>query len=162
MSERRSIVPVSQPLLSRASAVVERALHDTHYLSGALDALRSAVRAPGAEGRAFASMAGDDVEGVVVFGIFGGASGAGRLHFVAVDPDARRAGVARTLVSTVLESLAESHARFVLAELPDDPRELDGARDCLEALGFREESRMDDFYRDGIALAFMRLDLLRD
>ena len=54
-------------------------------MAGALDALQSAVRAPGPEGRALASMTGDDVEGVIVFGIFGGASGAGRLHLVAVE-----------------------------------------------------------------------------
>ena len=161
MRERRLLVPVSQPLLPRASEIVEGALHGTHYQTGALDALQAAVRAPSAEGRAFASMAGDDVEGVVVFGIFGGASGAGRLHFVAVENGARRAGVARALVSAAIESLAESHARFVLAELPDDPRELGGSRELLEALGFREESRVGDFYRDGIALAFMRRDLLR-
>jgi ribosomal protein S18 acetylase RimI-like enzyme len=162
VSERRLIVPVSHPLLPRASDVVERALRDTHYLSGALDTLQSAVRAPGAEGRALASMVGDDVEGVIVFGVFGGASGAGRLHFVAVENRARRAGVARALVSTAIASLAASHARFVLAELPDDPRELGGSREFLEALGFHEESRVDDFYRDGIALAFMRRELLRD
>jgi len=156
---RRSIVPVSHPLLSRASAVVERALRDTHYLDGALDALRSAVRDPDAEGRALASMAGDDVEGVVVFGLFGATSGAGRLHFVAVEHRARRSGVARALVSAAIAALGESRARFVLAELPDDPRALEGSRAFLEALGFHEESRVDDFYRDGIALAFMRREL---
>ena len=159
MRERRLIVAVSQPLLSRALAVAERAFHDTHYLDGALDALRSAVRDPGAEGRALASVVGDDVEGVIVFGIFGGTSGAGRLHFVAVESGFRRDGVARALVSGAIASLEESRARFVLAELPDDPRALGGARAFLEALGFHEESRVDDFYRDGIALAFMRREL---
>jgi ribosomal protein S18 acetylase RimI-like enzyme len=162
VSERRLIVPVSQPLLPRASEIVERAFHGTRYLSGALDALQSAVRAPGPEGQALASMAGDDIEGVIVFGIFGGTSGAGRLHLVAVENRARRAGVARALVSAAIESLAESHARFILAELPEAPRELPGSRDFLEALGFREESRVDDFYRDGIALAFLRRELSRD
>jgi ribosomal protein S18 acetylase RimI-like enzyme len=159
VSERRLIVPVSQSLLPRASDVVRRALRDTHYLSGALDALQSAVRAPGPEVRALARMTGDEVEGVIVFGIFGGASGAGRLHFVVVENRARRSGVARALVSAAIESLGTSRARFVLAELPDDPRELGGARDFLEALGFREESRVDDYFRDGIALAFMRREL---
>jgi ribosomal protein S18 acetylase RimI-like enzyme len=162
VSERRLIVPVSHPLLSRAETVVERALRDTHYVDGALDALRSAIHDPGAEGRALASMAGDDVQGVIVFGIFGGASGAGRLHFVAVADEARRHGVARALVSAAIELLEESRARFVLAELPEDPRELGGSRRFLERLGFHEESRVDDFFRDGIALAFMRRELPRD
>jgi ribosomal protein S18 acetylase RimI-like enzyme len=162
VSERRPIVPVSQPLLPRASAVVARAFHDTHYLTGALDALECAVRAPNAEGRALASVRGDDVLGVIVFGMFGGASGAGRLHFVAVESRAQREGVARALVNAAIKALDAAHARFVLAELPDDPRALDGSRDFLEALGFSEESRIDDFHRDGIALVFMRRELSRD
>jgi ribosomal protein S18 acetylase RimI-like enzyme len=157
--ERRLIVPVSPPLLSRASALVEAALHDTHYLDGALDALRSAVREPRIEARALASVTGDDVAGVTVFGIFGGTSGAGRLHFVVVESRARRNGVARALVSAAIESLRESRARFVLAEMPEDSRELGESRTFLEALGFHEESRVDDFYREGVALAFMRREL---
>ena len=158
MSERL-IVPLSPALLPRAAAVVEHALHDTHYLEGAMDALRSAVLAPGAEERALASMTSDEIEGVVVFGTFAGTSGAGRLHFVVVDTRARRRGVARALVNAAIESLTASGARFVLVELPDDARELTGSRNCLAALGFVEESRVGDFYRDGIALAFMRREL---
>ncbi len=153
------IVPVSPLLLPRAVALVERALDDTHYLAGARDALRAAVQAPGADGRALASMSGDEIEGVIVFGIFGGTSGAGRLQLVVVDSRRRRAGVARALVNAAIESLAAWGARFVLAELPDDPRALAGAGEFLEALGFAEESRVDDFYRDDIALAFMRREL---
>jgi ribosomal protein S18 acetylase RimI-like enzyme len=159
VSARRSIVPVSPSLLPRACALVERALHDTHYLAGALDALRSAANAPGADGRALASMTGDDIDGVAVFGIFGGTSGAGRLHFVTVAPGALRTSAARALVGAAIEALAASGARFVLAELPDDPNELPGAREFLHALGFEEESRVEDFYRDGVALSFLRREL---
>jgi ribosomal protein S18 acetylase RimI-like enzyme len=149
-------------LLPRALAVVEGAFHDSHYLAGVVDALNSAVRAPNVEGRALASVRGDDVHGVIVFGIFGGTSGAGRLHFVAVESRARRDGVARALVNAAIEALRAAHARFVLAELPDDPRVLGGSRNFLEALGFAEESRIDDYYRDGIALVFMRRELSGD
>jgi ribosomal protein S18 acetylase RimI-like enzyme len=158
----RLIVPLSPALLPRAAAVVERALGDTHYLEGAMDALRSAVLAPGAEDQALASMTSDAIDGVVVFGAFAGTSGAGRLHFVVVDTRARREGVARALVNAAIESLTASGARFVLVELPDDARELTGSRNCLAALGFVEESRVGDFYRDGIALAFMRRELSPD
>jgi ribosomal protein S18 acetylase RimI-like enzyme len=161
VSERRSIVPVSPSLLDRACAVVGRALDGTRYLAGALDALRSAVDAPGADGRALASMSGEDIDGVIVFGIFGGTSGAGRLHFVVVERRARRAGVARALVGAALDALRAEGARFVLAELPDDSRALPDARAFLLALGFVQESRVDDFYREGIALSFLRRELGR-
>jgi len=140
--------------------VAQRALHLTPYLTAALDALRSAVGAPGADGRALASVRDGEVEGVVVFGLFGGANGAGRLHFVLVYNEARRSGAARALVDAAIEALAAQHARFVLAELPDDPDALPGAREFLRSLGFAEESRVDDYLRDGIALSFMRRELI--
>ena len=140
---------------------MERVLRDTHYLAGALDALRSAAGAPGAEGSALACLRSDDVEGVIVFGIFAGTSGAGRLHFVVVENRARRGGVARALVTAAIDSLEASGARFALAELPDDAHDLPGSRDLLDALGFHEESRIDDFYRRGVALVFMRRELAR-
>ena len=159
VSERGRIGSVSRSLLPEAALVLERALRGTAYLAGALDALRSAAHAPGADARAFASTTGDRIDGVTVFGIFGGTSGAGRLHLVAVESDARRARRGAALVDAAAAELRNAGARFVLAELPDDPRALPGAREFLEALGFRQESRIDDFYREGIALSFMRREL---
>jgi ribosomal protein S18 acetylase RimI-like enzyme len=158
VGERRSIVPVSRSLLPQARLIVERALHDTAYLDGALDALRAAVIAPGADGRALACVRDDQVDGVIVFGFFGGANGAGRLQLVVVEEGSRRARVARALAEEAFKLLRAEGARFVLAELPEDERALPGARAFLEALAFRVESRVEDFFRDGVALAFMRRD----
>lgn len=159
MSERRLIVPVSPELLSDTLRVVERALGGTRYLASALDALRSTVVSPSADARAFASLLGERVDGVIVFGFFGGASGAGRLQLVVLERDARRAGVGAAMVRAALAALRRDGARFVLAELPDDPHELPGARAFLESCGFAEESRIEDFYRDGLALSFLRMEL---
>jgi ribosomal protein S18 acetylase RimI-like enzyme len=155
----RTIAPVAPALLARASLLVERALHDTRYVEGALEALDAAVRAPGVDGRALASGRDEVPEGVIVFGTFAGASGAGRIHLVAVDAAARRTGVGESLAEAAIAQLRADGARFVLAELPDDPRALPGAQEFLEALGFREESRVEHFFRDGIALSFMRREL---
>jgi ribosomal protein S18 acetylase RimI-like enzyme len=161
--ERRLIVSVSPEQLSGAAIVVERALAGTRYLAGAIDVLRSVVVSPGADARALVALNRERptaaIVGVIVFGFFGGASGAGRLQFVAVERDARRAGIGATLVRAALAAMRVDGARFVLAELPDDTRELPGAREFLESFGFREESRVDDFFRAEIALAFMRLEL---
>lgn len=156
MRERRSIVPVSRSLLPQARLIVERALHDTAYLDGGLDALGAAVDAPGADGRALACVRDERMEGVIVFGFFGGANGAGRLQLVVVDEGSRRARVGRALAEEAFALLRSEGARFVLAELPEDERALQGARAFLEALEFRVESRVEDFFRDGVALAFMR------
>jgi ribosomal protein S18 acetylase RimI-like enzyme len=159
VSARRAIVPVSPSLLPVASHVVEHALAGTPYLSGALDALRSAMTVPAADARALASTRDEHVDGVIVFGFFGGASGAGRLQLTVVDAAARRTGVGAALVREALAALRADGARFVLAELPDDAHALSGAREFLESLGFRQESRVEHFYRDGLALSFMRLEL---
>lgn len=158
MRERRSIVPVSRSLLPQARLIVERALRDTAYLDGALDALRAAVETPGADGRALACVRDERIEGVIVFGFFGGASGAGRVQLAVVDQGSRRAHVARALAEEAFALLRSEGARFVLAELPEDEHALPGARAFLEALGFSQESRVEDFFRDGVALAFMRRD----
>jgi ribosomal protein S18 acetylase RimI-like enzyme len=152
VSARRAIVRVEPSLLPRAARLVERALRDTPYLPGALEALS-------AEGHALASVRGALLEGVIVFGAFAGASGAGRLHFVVVDETVRRTGVARSLAEAAIAQLRDERARFVLAELPDDAHALPAANAFLTSLGFREESRVENFFRDGVALSFMRRDL---
>ena len=159
MSERRQIVPVSPALRSGTSALITRALEGTRYLDGALEALHAAIASPSADARALASTVDARIDGVVVFGCFGGASGAGRLQIVAVERAARRAGVGAALAREALDALRADGARFALAELPDDALGLPDAREFLESLGFVEESRVEDFYRDGLALAFMRLEL---
>ncbi len=158
-SERPSIELISRSQLPRARLVVEHALHGTAYLDGALEALDAAVRAPGADGRALASTHDGEMEGVIVFGFFGGAHGAGRLQLAAVEGGSRCKHVGRALVDAAITLLRAEGARFVLAELPDDERALPGARAFVEALGFRAESRIQDFYRDGIGLSFMRREL---
>jgi ribosomal protein S18 acetylase RimI-like enzyme len=158
VGERTSIVPVSGSFVPRARLIVERALRDTAYLGGALDALRTAVDAPGADGRALACLRDERIEGVIVFGFFAGANGAGRLQLAVVEEGSRRAQVGRMLAEEAFALLRAEGARFVLAELPEDERALPGARAFLEALEFRLESRVEDFFRDGVALTFMRRD----
>ena len=159
MSERRLIAPVTPALLPRATRVVERALHETPYLTSALGTLRSAVSAPSAAGRALATVRDEQLEGVLVFGFFGGTNGAGRLQLAVIEEGARRARAGRTLVDAAIAVMRAEGARFVLAELPEDPRALPGARAFLESMSFREESRVENFYREGVALSFMRRDL---
>jgi len=46
----------------------------------------------------------------------------------------------------------------MLAELPDDPA-IGSVLTLLRDHGFEEEARVPDFYRDGVALTFLRLPL---
>ena len=58
----------------------------------------------------------------------------------------------------VSDSARAFGARYVLAEMPDDPA-LGTVLALLREHGFREEARVPDFYREGVALTFLRLDL---
>ncbi|MEO6210165.1 MAG: hypothetical protein ABIQ10_08590 [Gemmatimonadaceae bacterium] len=156
MSDWRTIVTVSAELLPQASPIIERVLRGTPYLDGALDALRSAVESPGADARAVGTMLHGRLESVIVSGFFGGADGAGRVQLTVIDADVRRMRLGWLLVEDAVSYLEIKGARFVLAELPDDPLALPGAREFLESMSFREESRVENFYRDGIAQLFMR------
>lgn len=158
---RRAIVELDPARLPQAAQLLMRALSLTSYAAQALESLELATRSPGTESRALASGNGDEADGVIVFGAFAGAIGAGRLHLVVVDDASRREGVGRSLVEAAIARLRGEGARFVLAELPDDPHALPHARVFLAALGFREESRVENFFRDGVALAFMRRDVTR-
>jgi ribosomal protein S18 acetylase RimI-like enzyme len=80
------------------------------------------------------------------------------MHAMAVSPDSRRHGLARQLVDTFVADLTARAARLVLVEFPDAP-DLSVGRALLEQCGFREHSRVPDYFRDGIALCFLRLDL---
>ena len=58
----------------------------------------------------------------------------------------------------VCEVGARRRRAFLLAEMPDDPA-LGTVLALLREHGFREEARVPDFYREGVALTFLRLDL---
>jgi hypothetical protein len=52
----------------------------------------------------------------------------------------------------------DAGARYLLAEMPDDPA-LGTVLALLRDHGFEEEARVPDFFREGVALSFLRLNL---
>jgi ribosomal protein S18 acetylase RimI-like enzyme len=101
---------------------------------------------------------GRHVVGVVLYGSTAGAEGAGRLSLLVVDPTARRQGVGGALVQAAVAALRRSGHRFVGVEIPDD-RLHEAIHALLVRCGFRIESTVPDYYRDGIALTILRRDL---
>ena len=140
-----------------AHDLIERAL-PPEYHELPLHHLRLALSAePGDESRGSAAIDGEQLAGFVLYGLVAGAIGTGRIHLVAVDERHRRGGIGRRLVAATLDALFAIGARFVVAELPDDPA-LAAGRLLLTSEGFREEARVDDFVRDGVALLIVRTD----
>jgi GNAT superfamily N-acetyltransferase len=97
---------------------------------------------------------GGAITGFALFGFVAGAAGAGRLRATGVAPLARRRGVGRALVESVVAELRDEGARFVIAELADAP-EMRFVSVLLEACGFAEESRANDLVRDGVAMRYL-------
>jgi ribosomal protein S18 acetylase RimI-like enzyme len=96
--------------------------------------------------------------GFGIYGLVAGAINTGSIECVLVAPRSRRAGVARRILDHALTDLRARRARVVFAELPGDPAFL-RYRALLLAHGFFEETRIDDYYRDGIPQIISRLDL---
>lgn len=135
-----------------------QAMPHAPFAQGAVDSLRAALEAANAEARALVAAVDVRVVGVGVFGGIAGARGAAKLHLIGVAPHAWRRGVGAALALAITHSLRAEGARLLLAELPDDPV-LSAYAAFLRACQFEEEARVPDFYRDGVALTFLRRPL---
>ncbi|HYC52973.1 MAG TPA: GNAT family N-acetyltransferase [Gemmatimonadaceae bacterium] len=93
--------------------------------------------------------------------LFGPVAGADRLwhlgmFLVAPRVDVREIGGA--LLDAVVSFVRDRHARVLMAELPADPV-IGSSLSLLRGKGFKQEARIPDFYRDGVALLFLRMNL---
>jgi ribosomal protein S18 acetylase RimI-like enzyme len=150
-----------RPLTARdapaARALADAVLADAPYddqLRGAIDRVLASRTD---EYRALVAVADTALAGLLVFGETAGARGAGHIYFVAVDASTRRRGIATALAEAACRDLTERGARFVIIEMPDDPR-LAGARLAAEQASFREEGRIADYVSDGMSLLLLRRD----
>jgi ribosomal protein S18 acetylase RimI-like enzyme len=153
-----TVHPLTAPDSSAARALAISVLGDAPYAELLSAALESALAGATDEYEAIVARHGRALVGLAVFGETAGARGAGRIHLVAVDATARRRGIALDLIDAACKRLREQGARLVMIELPADPR-LSIARRLAERAGFREEARMEDYLRDGVALILLRRDL---
>jgi hypothetical protein len=130
----------------------------TPYVDRVIELLDRAARGDDPEARALVIERDGTIGGLVLFGVVAGASGAAKLHALVLDRGVSPDDVGGRLTTAAATAAASSGARLLLAELPDDP-----ALGPLPALllrnGFREEARVPDFFRDGVALWFLRRDL---
>jgi ribosomal protein S18 acetylase RimI-like enzyme len=61
-------------------------------------------------------------------------------------------------MQSLLGAMRDDGARVVVAELPAD-EVIGDALTLLRANGFRQTGRIADYYRDGVALLFLRREL---
>ena len=132
-----------------ARATIVDELRGTPYLARTLEVLDSALRFEDPEYLCLLAAPSDDAapSGLVLFGTVLGARLATKVHGV-VAPDPR---VQLVLLDAVRETCVRSGERLVVCELPHDAP-FDVASVALLASGYREEGRIEDFVRDGVAL----------
>ena len=135
-----------------ARSVVAGQFRGTPYLPRMTEVLDSALRFEDPEylGLLAEPSEGDVPTGLVLFGTVLGARLATKVHTV-VAPDPR---VQLALLDAVRETCIRSGERLVVCELPHDPP-FDVTGVALVASGYREEGRIDDFVRDGVALRLL-------
>lgn len=141
-----------------ARALVYAALGVTPYVDRVVELLDQAARGADPEARALVIERDGTIAGLVIFGLVAGASGAARLHALVLDRGVTADDVGGRLTSAAAAAAAAAGARLLVAEVPDDPA-IGQVPAVLLRNGFREEARVPDFFRDGVALTFLRRDL---
>jgi ribosomal protein S18 acetylase RimI-like enzyme len=99
-----------------------------------------------------------EIVGFGVYGIVAGTVGTGMIHAILVAPRSRRAGIGLRILEYAVADLASRRIRVIFAEMPADPY-LVRYRALLLSFGFFEETRIEDYYRDGIPQIISRKDL---
>ena len=153
MSVSTIVVRPLMPEDARAAqdAIVQQ-FRGTPYLSRVLEVLDDALRFEDPEFLCLLAAPGesDPPSGLVLFGTVLGARLVTKVHAV-VSPDPR---VQLALIDAVRETCMRSGERLVVCELPHDAP-FDVTSVALIASGYREEGRIDDFVRDGVALRLL-------
>lgn len=134
------------------------ALGVTPYIDRALEVLDLAERGQDPEHRALVIARDGTVAGLVLFGTIAGSVGGARLHTAALAPGVEADDVGERLMRAAVTALRAEGARYISADVPDDPA-IGAIVSLLRETGFEEEARVPDFYREGVALAFLKLTL---
>ena len=129
----------------------------TPYVDRVMEILALAERGHDAEHRALLIERDGTVAALVLYGIIAGTIGAAKVHAAMLAPGVNTE-VGVRLLDAAASQMAADGARFFIAEMPDDPA-VHAPTELLRACGFVEESRIPDFYRDGVALCFLRREL---
>lgn len=144
--------------LAAAIALVTAEQQKNPWMSRVPDFVRGAVADPVGEHRACVAERDSEIVGLGIYGMLSGALGTGMIHSVLVAPRSRRAGIGLRIVDHAAMEMKSAGARIIIAELPGDTVTM-RYRALLISFGFVEETRIDDYYRDGTPQIISRLDI---
>lgn len=146
--------PLTSGDVDSVRALVWGALGVTPYVDRVMELLAAAERGD-PESHALVIERDGTVAALALYGPVAGASDAWRLGMVLVAPRVDLRDVGRAILESVVASAAREGARLLVAEFPSDVV-FGRTLSLLRANGFRQEARVPDFYRDGVALLFLR------
>lgn len=138
-------------------ALVLGVLGVTPYVDRTLDLVAAAERGD-PEVRALVIARDGTVAALALFGPVAGTSGAWHLHMLLTAAGVAVKEVGGALLDAALEEVRATDGRFLLAELPADPV-IGSSLTLLRSKAFRQVGRIPDFYREGVALLFLRRDV---
>ncbi|HEY0243146.1 MAG TPA: GNAT family N-acetyltransferase [Gemmatimonadaceae bacterium] len=156
--KRLEVRAAREPDLAAAIALLEWELPKNPWMERTAEQLTEAIRKPKAELMACVAAREGEIVGFGVYGIVAGTIGSGMIHAILVAPRSRRAGIGLKILEYATADLASRRMRVIFAEMPADPY-LVRYRALLLSYGFFEETRIDDYYRDGVSQIISRRDL---
>lgn len=138
-------------------ALVHASLGVTPYVDRVMELVELSERGD-PEVRSFVIERDGTVAALALFGPIAGAQGTWKLHtmLLAERVDPREVGGA--MIEGVVAAARSAGARLLTAELPGDPV-VGKVLSLLRANSFRQEGRIPDFFRDEVALLFLRRDI---
>lgn len=138
-------------------ALIWGALGVTPYVDRVIEQLAAAERGD-PESHALVIERDGTVAALALYGPVAGAADAWHLNMVLIAPRVELRDVGTAIVGAVVETVRKAQGRLLVAELPADAA-LGRSLSLLRANGFRQEGRLPDYYRDGVALLFLRREL---
>jgi ribosomal protein S18 acetylase RimI-like enzyme len=140
-----------------ARALVLGVLGVTPYVDRVMELLSDAERGD-PECKALVIERDGTVASLALYGPVAGASDAWQLRTILLAPEVGAREVGGAMIDGVVAAIRELGGRLLLAELPADSA-LGRTLTLLRSNGFKEEGRVRDYFRDGVALLFLRRDL---
>ena len=129
----------------------------TPYVDRALELLKAAEQGD-PETRALIIERDGTVAALALFGAVAGAQNTWKLDAFLLSERVEPRDVGRALLDAVVAAATKAGGRLLTAELPADPV-VGRTLSLLRANGFKQDGKIPDYFRDGVALLFLRREL---
>jgi hypothetical protein len=133
------------------------ALGVTPYVDRALELLKAAER-DDPETKALIIERDGTVAALALFGPVSGAQDTWKLATFLLSERVEARDIGHALLDAVVDVATKAGGRLLTAELPADPV-IGRTLTLLRANGFKQDGKIPDYFRDGVALLFLRREL---